>query len=166
MRQRDLRSSTCYLRCTTREHPGVLTFPFYINDLPTVVNHCSVSLYADDTVLYCFSSNTKYLENALNEDMSRIALWLSQNKLTLNIEKTKSMLIGSDRKLRAATATSVSVFDEEVESVEHFKYLGVTLSSNFTWTEQIEYVSTKINQRLRLLSRIKSLFPLSARILL
>ena len=116
--------------------------------------------------MYCFSSNTKYLENALNEDMSRIALWLSQNKLTLDIEKTKSVLIGSGHKLRAATARSVSVFDEEVESVGHFKYLGVTLSSNFTWTEQIEYVSTTINQRLRLLSRIKSLFPLSARILL
>ena len=126
---------------------GPLLFLFYINDLPIVVNHCSVSLYADDTALYCFSSNIKDLENALNEDMSRIALWLNQNKLTLNIEKTKSMLIGSDRKLRAATATSVSVFDEEVESVGHFKYLGVTLSSNFTWTEQIEYVSTKINQR-------------------
>ena len=130
---------------------GPLLFLFYVNDLPTVVNHCSVSLYADDTVLYCFSSNIKDLENALNEDMSRIALWLNQNKLILNIEKTKSMLIGSDRKLRAATATSVSVFDEEVESVEHFKYLGVTFSSNFTWTEQIEYV--------------KSLFPVSARIL-
>ena len=130
---------------------GPLLFLFYVNDLPTVVNHCSVSLYADDIVLYCFSSNIKDLENALNEDMSRIALWLNQNKLILNIEKTKSMLIGSDRKLRAATATSVSVSDEEVESVEHFKYLGVTLSSNFTWTEQIEYV--------------KSLFPLSARIL-
>ena len=136
---------------STREHPGALNFPFYVNDLPTVVNHCSVSLYADDTVFYCFSSNIKDLENALNEDMSRIALWPKQNKLILNIEKTKSMIIGSDRKLRAATATSVSVFDEEVESVEHFKYLGVTLSSNFTWTEQIEYV--------------KSLFPLSARIL-
>ena len=130
---------------------GPLLFLFYVNDLPTVVNHCSVSLYADDTVFYCFSSNIKDLENALNEDMSRIALWPKQNKLILNIEKTKSMIIGSDRKLRAATATSVSVFDEEVESVEHFKYLGVTLSSNFTWTEQIEYV--------------KSLFPLSARIL-
>ena len=130
---------------------GPLIFLFYVNDLPTVINHCSVSLYADDTVFYCFSSNIKDLENALNEDMSRIALWPKQNKLILNIEKTKSMIIGSDRKLRAATATSVSVFDEEVESVEHFKYLGVTLSSNFTWTEQIEYV--------------KSLFPLSARIL-
>ena len=90
---------------------GPLLFLFYINDLPTVVNHCSVSLYADDTVLYCFSSKIKDPENALNEDMSRIALWLNQNKLTLNVEKTKSMLIGSDRKLRAATAISISIFN-------------------------------------------------------
>ena len=38
LRQRDLRSSTYYLWCTTREYPGALTFPFYINDLPTAVN--------------------------------------------------------------------------------------------------------------------------------
>ena len=44
------------------------------------------------------------------------------------------------------------------------KYLGVTLSSHFTLTEYI-YVSKKINQRLGLLRRIKSLLPGSARIL-
>ena len=42
------------------------------------------------------------------------------------------MLIFSDRKLRAVTAISVSVFDKEVEGVGDFKYLGVTFSSNFT----------------------------------
>ena len=62
-------------------------FLIYINVLPTSVNHCSVSLYADDTVLYCYSSNLKDLENALTEDLSRIALWVNRNKLTVNIEK-------------------------------------------------------------------------------
>ena len=42
-----------------------LLFLVYINDLPTAVSHCSVSLYADDTVLYCCSCNIKDLENAL-----------------------------------------------------------------------------------------------------
>ena len=75
---------------------GPLLFLVYISDLPTAVNHCSVSLYADDTVLYCYSgSYVKDLENALNEDLSRIALWLNRNKLTVNIEKTKSILIGA-----------------------------------------------------------------------
>ena len=86
---------------------GPLIFLFYVNDLPTVVNPCSVSLYVDDTVFYCFSSNIKDLENALHEDLSRIAPWLNRSKLTLNIEKTKTMLIDSDRKLRAATAISL-----------------------------------------------------------
>jgi len=83
-------------------------FLVYINDLPTAVNHGSVSLNADDTVLYCYSSNIKDLENAPNENLSRLALWLNRSKLTLNNEKTKSMLIGSDRKLRAATAIYLS----------------------------------------------------------
>ena len=73
---------------------GPLLFLVYITDLPTAVNHCSVFLYAEDTVLYCYTSNIKDLENALNEDLSRTALWLHRNKLTLNIEKTKSMLTG------------------------------------------------------------------------
>ena len=59
----------------------------------------------------------------------------------------------------------MSVFDKEVEGVGHFKYLCVTLSSNFTWTRHIEYVSTKVNQCLGLLRRIKSLLPHHIRIL-
>ena len=47
----------------------------------------------------------------------------------------------------------------------HSFFLGVTLSSKFTWTEHIEYVSKKINQRLGLLRRIKSLLPRGASIL-
>ena len=165
MHQRDLRSSTCYYGVPQGSILGPLLFLVYINDLPTAVNHCSVSLYDDDTVLYCYFSNIKDLENALNEDLSRIAPWLNRSKLTLNIAKTKTMLIGSDRKLRASTVISLYVYDKEVEGVGHFKYLGVSLSSNFTWTEHIEYIPTKINQRFGFLRRIKSLLPRSARIL-
>ena len=65
--------------------------------------------------------------------------------------------MGSDRKLRPDIAISVSVSD--VKGVGHSKYLGVTLLSNFTWTE---HVSTKINELLGLLRGIKSLLPRSA----
>ena len=59
--------------------------------------------------------------------------------------------------MRPDIAISVSVSD--VKGVGHSKYLGVTLSSNFTWTE---HVSTKINELLGLLRGIKSLLPRSA----
>ena len=89
---------------------GPLLFLVYINDLPAVIEHFEVSLYADDTVLYCFSKESHQLESKLNyEDLYNVALWLKVNKLTLNLSKTKSMLIGSNRKL-ANVSSHVSIY--------------------------------------------------------
>ena len=77
---------------------GPLLFLVYINDLPAVIEHSEISMYADDTVLYCFSKVSHQLESKLNEDLYNVALWLKVNKLTLNLSKTKSMLIVSNRK--------------------------------------------------------------------
>ena len=95
------------------------------------------------------------LESKLNEDLYNVALWLKRNKLTLNLSKTKSMLIGSKRKLAYVLSLSLSIFDFDLDSVNKFKYLGIMLASDFTWSDHIEYVISKVNQRLGLLSRIK-----------
>ena len=56
-----------------------------------------MTLYADDTVVYSFYKDPRILEQKLNnKDLLRVAHWLRENKLTLNLEKTKSMLIGSN----------------------------------------------------------------------
>jgi len=107
-----------------------LLFLIYINDLPTVIKHSRVALYADDAVLYCYSSNPADLESALNDDLLGISNWLNDNKLTLNVGKTKSLLIDSDFRLRKGNSISVPICGTEVEGVESFKYLGVVLSSN------------------------------------
>ena len=62
------------------------------------MKHTQVSLYADDTVLYCFSANPNDLEEKLNADIHTVCDWLRDNKLTLNIKKTKTMIIGGNRK--------------------------------------------------------------------
>ena len=64
---------------------GPLLFLVYINDLSSAIKHSEVSLYADDTVLYCFSKEPHKLESKLNEDLYNVALWLKANKLTLNL---------------------------------------------------------------------------------
>ena len=87
------------------------------------------------------------------------------NKLTLNLSKTKSMLIGSHRKLADISSMSVSMFDCNIESVNTFKYLGIILATDFTWSDNVEHVITKVNQRLSLLRRIKHFLPLTARLL-
>ena len=44
-------------------------------------------------------------------------------------------------------------------------YLGIMLASDFTWSDHVEYVISKVNQRLGLLRRIKHLLPFTSRLL-
>ena len=89
---------------------------------------------------------------------------LRRNKLALNLSKTKSMLIVSNRKL--ANVSSLSLFNCDLDSVNKCKYLGIMLASDFTWSDHVEYVViSKVNQRLGLLRRIKHLLTFTARLL-
>ena len=91
--------------------------------------------------------------------------WLNEHKLTLNLDKTKCMLIGSNRKPESKVALTVSIFDRCVNDATCFKYLGILISSDFTWTNHVEYMAGKINQRLGLLWRITHLLLFRACIL-
>ena len=80
------------------------------------------------------------------------------------------MLIGSNRKLVNVSSLSVSIFDCDLDSVNKFKYLGITLASDFTWSDHVDYVISKVNQRLGLLRRFTSIklalnFSFTARLL-
>ena len=70
--------------------------------------------------------------------------------------------IGINRKLESKVALTVSIFDHNVNNVNSFKYLGIFILSDFTWTNHVEYITGKINQRLGLINRMK---PFSARLL-
>ena len=88
-----------------------LLFVIYINNLPNVFNSCYASLYADDTVIYCYGTSSKEFSDKLNNDLldATVAKWLHDHKLTLNLDKTKCMLIGSNRKRKSKVDLTVSL---------------------------------------------------------
>ena len=47
----------------------------YINDLPAIAKHCSIQLYADDTLLYFSSKCVDTIETKLSEDLEQIISW-------------------------------------------------------------------------------------------
>ena len=70
-----------------------LIFLVSINDLPKAVQNSTISMYADDTSLCLKSRDLSQLNEAINVDLSHLESWLITNKLSLNVAKTKAMLI-------------------------------------------------------------------------
>ena len=58
--------------------------------------------------------------------------WTGQNHLRLNINKTREMVIDFRRKSRSAFQP-LYVFGKDVEVVEDYKYLGVTINHRLDW---------------------------------
>ena len=115
-----------------------------------------------DLMLWLIFSGAKW---KLNSKLLTVAKWLNDHdeKLTLDLEKNKCMLIGNDRKLESKVALTVSIFDHNVNNVNSFKCLGIFISSDFTWKNHVEYIAGKIDQtRIGLLNRIKHLLHFSA----
>lgn len=75
------------------------------------------------------------------------------------------MLICSSRKRESKVDLTVSILYHSIKNVRTFKYLGIHISSDFTWSDHSEHLTGKINQMLGLLKRIKPLLPFRARLL-
>ena len=73
---------------------GPLLFTRYINDLPDYLDHCDVTLYVDDTVLFISGKSLHNIKSYMNSDLEELSKWLKLNHLTLSISKSKFMIIG------------------------------------------------------------------------
>jgi hypothetical protein len=97
--------------------------------MPNIVKHCTILLYADDTLLYYSSKSASDIEKYVNEDLNLISQWLDQNLLTLNC---KFVLFGSNSRLKSFTNISIHVNEHQLARERTFKYLGITFSENLT----------------------------------
>ena len=77
---------------------GPLLFLLYINDMPLVpVSNFNTKLFADNTVLTLTNSCPKLLNKNVNFELVKIDEWLKLNKLSLNTNKTKFMVLTKQR---------------------------------------------------------------------
>ena len=72
---------------------GPLLFIMYMNDLPTVLQHSYMNLFADDTALYVIHSDPCTVQTYLNYDLSLIFQWLTSNGFKVNVFKSQILLL-------------------------------------------------------------------------
>ena len=61
-------------------------------------------MYVDDTSIYHSSKDIMQLNMALNEELRRLDRWFQGNDISLNVAKTRSMLITTKQKKKHLTA--------------------------------------------------------------
>ena len=113
-------------------------FLVYINDLPSCLQYTQSSLFADDTAVYCPASSPEELQVKLNEDLRHLKSWLDVSRLTLNITKSKFMLVGE--RLKKFESLTLSIDDQVLGRESNYKYLGVVISETLSWADHIDYV--------------------------
>ena len=71
---------------------GPLLFTIFVNDLPRVVEYCSINLYADDTTIYYSAKDPSIIRDLLGSDLACVAKWIEDNGLKINVSKTQLLV--------------------------------------------------------------------------
>ena len=145
---------------------GPLLFLIYINDLPKIVNNASVFMYADDTNLSFMNDNLVRLNEVLKTDLNSLDKWLKGSRLSLNIAKTKSMVISTNPKHSALKHQTdqlcLDIRNNPLEVVASTEHLAVYIDNALDWKNHIQEITKKISQLLGLFKYAKRFLPLKS----
>jgi hypothetical protein len=138
-----------------------LLFCIYINDLSRVPQASELESFVDDSKIFMSfpiediaSAKTK-----IEEDLKLVATWFFENKLFLNPEKTKLLLIGTRQLLgKLLEETTITFLGEEITPTTNAKDLGLTLDSYLTYDYHIKNVVSSCMAKLCQINRVQDSF--------
>ena len=135
---------------------GPLFFLIFINDLAFILD-LMCKMFADDTTLYDKNSDLDSLIRKFKHDLDPLINWCKYNKLDLNWSKTYFMFI-TNKRIKNKLPKHITIDGNDVEVVESFKLLGVTIDNKLTFSKYCSDVKKNINIKI---FSIKRLFYLS-----
>jgi hypothetical protein len=137
---------------------GPLLFLLYINDLNQVSNILEFILFADDTNILFSGKYCCSLSNILNNELHNISIWLKANMLSLNLDKTKFMVVKT-RTNQDNFNFMLYIDNHPIEQTKETLFLGVILDEFLSWKPHISYIANKISKSVGII--YKSSFYLS-----
>ena len=146
---------------------GPLLFVIFINDLCDLnfQKDTKLSLYADDTALFCKAKCVNTVQNSLQSEFDKIMQWVQANDLKLNTGKCKVMLFGTHKKVRAKQIL-IQHESQFIEQVDKFKYLGLIFDNFLKFDKHIDKTCSKISRSIGFIRQIKQYLPRKVLIML
>ena len=127
---------------------GPLLFLVYINDMPNVISEGTfVRLFADDCLVYRRIHSLQD-QLTLQEDLNNLHCWATRWGMNFNPSKCHIMQIARAKPMMKLYEMCGVI----LASVDRAKYLGVTVSKNLQWHDQVGTVTKKANSTLHMQS--------------
>uniref|UniRef100_A0A3P9IH10 Reverse transcriptase domain-containing protein n=1 Tax=Oryzias latipes TaxID=8090 RepID=A0A3P9IH10_ORYLA len=127
-------------------------FTLFTHDCSAIHSTNLVLKFADDTTVVGLISNND--ETHYREEVQHLTGWCADNNLILNTSKTKEIIVDF-RRTRKVAHTPLFINGEEVERVDHIKFLGIHITSDLTWSLHTSHLVKKAQQRLFFLRKLK-----------
>ena len=120
-------------------------------------------MYADDAALVVSGLCIDNIENTLSSNIESLSIWLEENRLSLHLGKTESILFASQKKLKPKHIMNIKCKGKEIEGKKSVKYLGVTIDQDMSCKSTGNNFLSKINNRIKFLHRKASFFRFKER---
>jgi hypothetical protein len=153
-------SSKALMKCGVPQGSilGPLFFCLFINDLPISLKDTNVDcdMFADDNTLHSNDKTIDTVQQSLQQGLDIVQDWCQKNKMVLNPEKTKSMVVATRQKhQRQQLVLNLNINSVPVEQVQEHKVLGVILDNELNWHSHINYINKRLSKNLYLLYQLK-----------
>ena len=121
-------------------------------------------MYAEDTSLAYSAKSVSDIFSVMNYELESLRKWLSINKLSLNVAKTTSMLIGTrntlqDKNNGELLKTEFKISEELIQQKTSVKYLGIQIDNQLKWKEHVASVSRKVSRAIGMIKYAKKILP-------
>ena len=114
-------SATLILGCVL----SPLLYSLFTHDCMARHDSNTIIKFADDTTVVGLITDND--EKAYKEEVRDLGVWYQDNNLSLNVNKTKEMIV--DYRKRSTEHVPILIEGAVVEQVESFKFLGVHVTN-------------------------------------
>ncbi len=129
-----------------------LLFTLLTHDCTAKFSSNHIIKFADDTTVVGLISNND--ETHYREEVAQLAEWCGANNQSLNVEKTKEVVMDFRRR-NSTDHPPLTIDSSTVERISSTKFLGVHITEDLTWTTNTMSLSKKKQQHLHFLRRLK-----------
>ena len=138
---------------------GPLMFIIYMNNLPNVICHSHLHLFADDITMYISGADPVLVQDDLNSDLASLFEWVTSNGFAVNVSKSQSMLLARRHRRHQLSSIQLLLNNNVLRVHKSVKYLGIIVDENLSWSEQVRNVRRRSLCALAAIRRVSLCLP-------